>query len=156
MQINQLIGDRYRIIEPLGEGGMANVYRAHDIILDRDVSLKLMRLDMRDNESVRRRFENEIAATSALIHPNIIQVYDYGEDGGSQYLVSEYVSGMDLKRYIAERQPIPVTRVIDIMSEILAGVGEADKAGIVHRDLKPQNILINQNGEAKITDFGIA
>lgn len=125
MQINQLIGDRYRIIEPLGEGGMANVYRAHDIILDRDVSLKLMRLDMRDNESVRRRFENEIAATSALIHPNIIQVYDYGEDGGSQYLVSEYVSGMDLKRYIAERQPIPVTRVIDIMSEILAGVGEA-------------------------------
>ena len=67
MQINQLIGDRYRIIEPLGEGGMANVYRAHDIILDRDVSLKLMRLDMRDNESVRRRFENEIAATSALI-----------------------------------------------------------------------------------------
>ena len=81
MQINQLIGDRYRIIEPLGEGGMANVYRAHDIILDRDVSLKLMRLDMRDNESVRRRFENEIAATSALIHPNIIQVYDYGEDG---------------------------------------------------------------------------
>ncbi|AWF96085.1 Stk1 family PASTA domain-containing Ser/Thr kinase [Weissella cibaria] len=156
MQINQLIGDRYRIIEPLGEGGMANVYRAHDIILDRDVSLKLMRLDMRDNESVRRRFENEIAATSALIHPNIIQVYDYGEDGGSQYLVSEYVSGMDLKRYIAERQPIPVTRVIDIMSEILAGVGEAHKAGIVHRDLKPQNILINQNGEAKITDFGIA
>ena len=156
MEMNQMIGGRYRIVEPLGEGGMANVYRAHDIILDRDVSIKLMRLDMRDNQAVRRRFENEISATTALVHPNIIQVYDYGEDGGSQYLVTEYVEGMDLKRYIAERQPIPVTRVIEIMSDILSGVAEAHKNGIVHRDLKPQNILIDLNGQAKITDFGIA
>lgn len=156
MRIDQLIGERYRIVEPLGEGGMANVYRAHDIILDRDVSLKLMRLDMRDDEAVRRRFNNEIAATSAILHPNIIQVYDYGEEGGSQYLVTEFVSGMDLKRYIAENWPIPVSRIVDIMQEILAGIAVAHQAGIIHRDLKPQNILISNEGEAKISDFGIA
>ncbi|WP_288571977.1 Stk1 family PASTA domain-containing Ser/Thr kinase [uncultured Weissella sp.] len=156
MRINQLIGERYRIVEPLGEGGMANVYRAHDIILDRDVSLKLMRLDMRDDEDVRRRFNNEIAATSAILHPNIIQVYDYGEEGGSQYLVTEFVAGMDLKRYIAENWPIPVSRIVDIMQDILAGIAVAHQAGIIHRDLKPQNILISNEGEAKISDFGIA
>jgi len=156
MQLNRIIGGRYRIVAALGEGGMANVYRAYDTILERDVALKLMRLDMRDDQAIRQRFENEIAATSALVHPNIIQVYDYGEEDGSQYLVSEFIDGMDLKRYIIEKQPIPVTRVIDIMRDILAGVAEAHKAGMVHRDLKPQNILINEHHQAKITDFGIA
>ena len=156
MQLNRIIGGRYRIVAALGEGGMANVYRAYDTILERDVALKLMRLDMRDDQSIRKRFENEIAATSALVHPNIIQVYDYGEEDGSQYLVSEFIDGMDLKRYIIEKQPLPVTRVIDIMRDILAGVAEAHKAGMVHRDLKPQNILINDQHQAKITDFGIA
>ena len=156
MRNGQLIGERYRIIEPLGEGGMANVYRAHDIILDRDVSLKLMRFDMRDDEKTRRRFSNEIAATSSILHPNIIEVYDYGEEGGSQYLVTEFVEGMDLKRYIAQNWPIPVSRIIDIMREILAGIAVAHQAGIIHRDLKPQNILISTDGEAKVSDFGIA
>jgi serine/threonine-protein kinase len=156
MEKNRIIADRYRIIEPLGEGGMANVYHAYDLILQRDVSLKLLRVDLRDNPEVRRRFHNEIEATTELIHPNVIQVYDYGEENGLQYLVSEYVDGMDLKRYIAQRYPIPVTRVIDIMSEILSGVQAAHEHNIVHRDLKPQNILINTDGDVKITDFGIA
>lgn len=156
MRKNQLIGERYRIIKSLGEGGMANVYQAHDIILDRDVSLKLMRFDMQDDEKTRRRFSNEIEATSSILHPNIIEVYDYGEEGGSQYLVTEFVAGMDLKRYIAQNWPIPVSRIIDIMREILAGIAVAHQAGIIHRDLKPQNILISNDGEAKISDFGIA
>ena len=93
MQVNELIADRYQIIEPLGEGGMANVYRAHDQILNRDVSVKLLRLDMRDNSTSRQRFENEIAASTELVHPNIIQVYDFGESNQLQFLVSEYVKG---------------------------------------------------------------
>jgi len=156
MRINEIIGDRYKIIEPLGEGGMANVYRAHDLILGRDVTIKMLRLDLRDNPTVRHRFENEIAATAELNHANIIQVYDYGEDEAMQYLVTEYIEGTDLKRYIAMRKPIPVTRVVDIYDGILAGVEEAHAHDIIHRDLKPQNVLIDVQGNPKITDFGIA
>ncbi len=156
MRINEIIGDRYKIIEPLGEGGMANVYRAHDLILGRDVTIKMLRLDLRDNPTVRHRFENEIAATAELNHANIIQVYDYGEDEAMQYLVTEYIEGTDLKRYIAMRKPIPVTRVVDIYDGILAGVEEAHAHDIIHRDLKPQNVLIDVQGNPEITDFGIA
>ncbi|MDR3190295.1 MAG: Stk1 family PASTA domain-containing Ser/Thr kinase [Lactobacillaceae bacterium] len=156
MQEHDIIGDRYEIIEALGEGGMANVYRAFDRILQRDVSIKILRLDLRDNPTVRQRFENEISATTELGHPNIIQVYDYGEQDHLQYLVTEYVDGMDLKQYISQHQPLPINRVLEIMDGVLAGVSAAHAHEIVHRDLKPQNILIDANGNAKITDFGIA
>ncbi|AVH74616.1 Stk1 family PASTA domain-containing Ser/Thr kinase [Weissella koreensis] len=156
MQVNELIADRYQIIEPLGEGGMANVYRAHDQILNRDVSVKLLRLDMRDNSTSRQRFENEIAASTELVHPNIIQVYDFGESNQLQFLVSEYVKGEDLKRYIASHHPLTITRTLEIMDDVLAGVAMAHSHNIVHRDLKPQNILIDESSRAKITDFGIA
>ncbi|QIL50644.1 Stk1 family PASTA domain-containing Ser/Thr kinase [Weissella coleopterorum] len=156
MRVNELIADRYQIIEPLGEGGMANVYRAHDQFLNRDVSVKLLRLDMRDNSTIRQRFENEIAASTELVHPNIIQVYDFGESDQLQFLVSEYVKGEDLKRYIASHHPLTITRTLEIMDDVLAGVAMAHSHNIVHRDLKPQNILIDESGRAKITDFGIA
>ncbi|MFL1695349.1 Stk1 family PASTA domain-containing Ser/Thr kinase [Weissella kandleri] len=156
MQANELIAERYKIIEPLGEGGMANVYRAHDMILDRDVSVKLLRLDLRDDSTIRQRFENEIAASTELVHPNIIQVYDFGETNQLQFLVTEYVKGEDLKRYIAKHHPLTITRTLQIMDDILAGVAMAHSHNIVHRDLKPQNILIDEAGRAKITDFGIA
>ncbi|MCM0582905.1 Stk1 family PASTA domain-containing Ser/Thr kinase [Weissella diestrammenae] len=156
MQPNELIAGRYQIIEPLGEGGMANVYRAHDQILDRDVSVKLLRLDLRDDDSVRQRFVNEIAASTELVHPNIIQVYDFGETNQLQYLVTEYVAGEDLKQYISSHHPLTITRTLEIMSDILAGVAMAHSHNIIHRDLKPQNILIDHDGRAKITDFGIA
>ncbi|MDR3241981.1 MAG: Stk1 family PASTA domain-containing Ser/Thr kinase [Lactobacillaceae bacterium] len=156
MQPNELIAGRYQIIEPLGEGGMANVYRAHDRILDRDVSVKLLRLDMRDDDNIRQRFENEIAASTELVHPNIIQVYDFGETQQLQYLVTEYVDGEDLKSYISQHHPLTITRTLEIMDDILAGVAMAHSHNIVHRDLKPQNVLIDKNGHAKITDFGIA
>jgi len=151
-----IIGGRYRVISRLGKGGMANVYRAFDTILEREVAVKFMRLDLKDDAMVQKRFENEIRASSELVNPHITQVYDYGEENGSQYLVTEFVDGKDLKRYELTESPIPLTKIVDLMSQILIGVEAAHAQHIIHRDLKPQNILISNDGEAKITDFGIA
>lgn len=156
MNIGHLIGGRYRVISRLGKGGMANVYRAYDIILEREVAVKFMRLDLKDDPMVQKRFENEIRASSELVNPHITQVYDYGEESGSQYLVTEFVDGKDLKRYELTESPIPLTKIVDLMSQILIGVDAAHAQRIIHRDLKPQNILVSLDGEAKITDFGIA
>lgn len=156
MQADQVIGGRYRIVAPIGEGGMANVYKVQDIILDRIVALKIMRLDMRDDPIVQKRFENEIRASTELVHPNITQVYDYGDEDGNQYLVTEYVSGPDLKHYEKDNFPLPLTKVVNILTQVLSGIQEAHNHDIIHRDLKPQNILMTDDGTAKITDFGIA
>ncbi|KJW13479.1 Stk1 family PASTA domain-containing Ser/Thr kinase [Levilactobacillus spicheri] len=156
MRAGYTLSGRYRIVRALGEGGMANVYLAHDLILDRDVSVKLLRLDLRDDPSTMRRFQREALAATELVHDNIVQVYDVGEENGMQYLVMEYVEGTDLKAYIKEHFPIPYGEVIQIMTQILNAVKLAHEHGIIHRDLKPQNILIDQNRTAKITDFGIA
>lgn len=147
---------RYKIIESLGEGGMANVYLAHDLVLDRDVSVKLLRLDLRDDPSTKRRFEREAMAATQLNDPHIVGVYDVGEEHGIQYMVMEYVKGTDLKTYIHDHYPIPLPQVIDIMEQVLSAVQTAHANGIIHRDLKPQNILIDENKNIKITDFGIA
>ncbi len=150
------IGHRYRIIRSLGEGGMANVYLAHDMILDRDVSVKLLRLDLRDDPSTKRRFHREAMAATQLNDPHIVGIYDVGEDHGLQYMVMQYVKGTDLKAYIRKHYPIPLPQVIDIMEQVLSAVATAHAHGIIHRDLKPQNILIDENKNVKITDFGIA
>lgn len=150
------IGHRYRIIRSLGEGGMANVYLAHDIVLDRDVSVKLLRLDLRDDPSIKRRFHREAMAATQLNDPHIVGIYDVGEDHGLQYMVMQYVKGTDLKAYIKKHYPIPLPQVIDIMEQVLSAVATAHAHGIIHRDLKPQNILIDENKNVKITDFGIA
>lgn len=156
MRAGYTLSGRYRIIRALGEGGMANVYLAHDLILDRDVSVKLLRLDLRDDPNTMRRFQREALAATELVHDNIVQVYDVGEENGMQYLVMEYVKGTDLKAYIKAHFPIPYREVIQIMEQILSAVRLAHEHNIIHRDLKPQNILIDQNRVAKITDFGIA
>ncbi len=150
------IGHRYRIIRSLGEGGMANVYLAHDMVLDRDVSVKLLRLDLRDDPSTKRRFHREAMAATQLNDPHIVGIYDVGEDHGLQYMVMQYVKGTDLKAYIKKHYPIPLPQVIDIMEQVLSAVTTAHAHGIIHRDLKPQNILIDENKNVKITDFGIA
>ncbi|MBB1110927.1 Stk1 family PASTA domain-containing Ser/Thr kinase [Limosilactobacillus balticus] len=150
------IGHRYRIIRSLGEGGMANVYLAHDIVLDRDVSVKLLRLDLRDDPNTKRRFHREAMAATQLNDPHIVGIYDVGEDHGLQYMVMQYVKGTDLKAYIKKHYPIPLPQVIDIMEQVLSAVATAHAHGIIHRDLKPQNILIDENKNVKITDFGIA
>lgn len=156
MRTGYTLNGRYRIIRALGEGGMANVYLAHDLILDRDVSVKLLRLDLRDDPNTIRRFQREALAATELLHPNIVQVYDVGEENGMQYLVMEYVKGTDLKAYIKTHFPMAYRDVIQIMAQILSAVQLAHEHGIIHRDLKPQNILIDQQRVAKITDFGIA
>ncbi|WP_203638708.1 Stk1 family PASTA domain-containing Ser/Thr kinase [Levilactobacillus wangkuiensis] len=156
MRTGYTLSGRYRIVRALGEGGMANVYLAHDLILDRDVSVKLLRLDLRDDPSTIRRFQREALAATELVNPNIVQVYDVGEENGMQYLVMEYVEGTDLKAYIKDHFPIAYQEVIQIMEQILSAVQTAHEHNIIHRDLKPQNILIDQNRVAKITDFGIA
>lgn len=150
------LNHRYRIICPLGEGGMANVYLAHDLVLDRDVSVKLLRLDLRDDPNTQRRFHREALAATQLNDPHIVGVYDVGEDHGMQYMVMQYVKGMDLKDYIKMHYPLPLSQVINIMEQVLAAVEAAHAQGIIHRDLKPQNILIDEQQNIKITDFGIA
>lgn len=156
MRTGYTLNGRYRIIRSLGEGGMANVYLAHDLILDRDVSVKLLRLDLRDDPATVRRFQREALAATELVNDNIVQVYDVGEENGMQYLVMEYVEGTDLKAFIKQHFPIPYQEVIQIMAQILNAVKTAHEHNIIHRDLKPQNILIDEHQVAKITDFGIA
>ncbi|GEK28090.1 Stk1 family PASTA domain-containing Ser/Thr kinase [Furfurilactobacillus siliginis] len=156
MKPNYMLAGRYQIKRPLGEGGMADVYLAHDLILDRDVSVKLLRLDLRDDPATVRRFQREAMAASELVSPHIVSVYDVGEEHGMQYLVMEYVAGMDLKAYLKKHVPLSYPTVIDLMTQILEAVSVAHDHGIIHRDLKPQNVLVGENGQLKISDFGIS
>ena len=152
----QKINDRYEIIKSIGEGGMANVYLAKDIILDRNVAIKVLRGDLAGDEKFVRRFQREALSASSLSHPNIVEMYDVGEDNGTYYIVMEYVSGMTLKQLIKKKGKLSLSEAIDIMLQITDGIKAAHDSYIIHRDLKPQNILIQDNGEIKITDFGIA
>lgn len=155
MQQGQYIDGRYKIIKNIGSGGMANVFLATDLILERDVAIKVMRYDFSNDSDNIRRFKREAVATTELNHQNIVPVFDVGEDE-DYYIVMEYVDGLNLKEYIQEKYPIPYHKVIDIMSQALSGVGYAHSQGIIHRDLKPHNILLNQKDQVMITDFGIA
>lgn len=156
LDIGKKINERYLIIGNIGSGGMANVFLARDLILDREVAVKVLRYDFQNDQSAIRRFQREALAATELVHPNIVSVYDVGEEDGQQYLVMEYVKGMDLKRYIQTHYPIPYDKVVDIMDQILSAMSLAHQHRIIHRDLKPQNILMNEEGVVKITDFGIA
>ena len=152
----QKINDRYEIMASIGEGGMANVYLAHDAILDRNVALKVLRGDLENNEKFIRRFQREAKSVSDLSHPNIVEVYDVGEEEEQHYIVMEYIDGKTLKQLVQKRGALTVAEVIDIMAQITDGLKVAHAAYIIHRDIKPQNIMIQDNGMIKITDFGIA
>ena len=152
----QKINDRYEIIKTIGEGGMANVYLAHDTILDRKVAIKVLRGDLSNDEKFIRRFKREALSVSNLSHPNIVEVYDVGEEDGNYYIVMEYIEGKTLKQLLQKRGALTLTEVIDIMSQLTDGLAHAHEAYIIHRDIKPQNIMIEDNGRIKITDFGIA
>ena len=152
----QKINDRYEVIKTIGEGGMANVYLAHDIILDRDVAVKVLRGDLSGDEKFVRRFQREALNASSLSHPNIVEMYDVGEDNGTYFIVMEYVKGQTLKQLIKKRGALTLSEAIDIMLQLTDGLSNAHDSYIIHRDIKPQNIMIQDNGEIKITDFGIA
>ena len=150
------INDRYQIIKTLGEGGMANVYLAHDTYLDRNVAVKVLRGDLANDEKFVRRFQREALSATSLSHPNIVEIYDVGEDDGQYYIVMEYVDGKTLKQVLKQRGHLSVTEVVDIMLQVTDGMAHAHDAYIIHRDIKPQNIMILSNGMIKITDFGVA
>ena len=152
----QKINDRYEIIRVIGEGGMANVYLATDTILDRKVAVKVLRGDLATDEKFVRRFQREALSASSLNHPNIVEMYDVGEDDGNFYIVMEYVEGKNLKQLVKRRTKLSIPEVIDIMKQLTDGIAHAHDSFIIHRDIKPQNMLILDNGLVKITDFGIA
>lgn len=156
MRVGYEVGKRYRIIRSLGEGGMANVYEAGDLVQKRRVTLKMLRFDLQDDPRSVERFHKEANSLTKLDNPHIVQIYDFGNDHGVPYLIMEYVKGTDLKTYLKEHYPLSCEKVVDIMEQILSAVESAHRIGIIHRDLKPQNILIDNYGKVKVTDFGIS
>ena len=152
----QMINDRYEVIKSIGEGGMANVYLAYDTILDRRVAVKVLRGDLSNDEKFVRRFQREALSASSLSHPNIVEMYDVGEDNGLYYIVMDYIEGKTLKQLIKKRGSLTLSEAIDIMLQLTDGISHAHDSYIIHRDLKPQNIMICEDGTIKITDFGIA
>ena len=152
----QKINDRYQVIRSIGEGGMANVYLAYDTILDRNVAVKVLRGDLATDEKFVRRFQREAMSASALSHPNIVEMYDVGEDDGNYFIVMEYIDGKTLKNLIKKRGALTVAEVVDIMLQLTSAISCAHDSYIIHRDIKPQNVMILDDGRVKITDFRIA
>ena len=145
----------YQVTAQLGEGGMGEVYRAHDTRLGRDVALKVLHADVAQNADRRARFEREARAVAALNHPNIVALFDIGEENGVVYFVSELVEGESLRDRI-QRGPLPVRELLDIAVQLADGIAAAHSAGITHRDLKPENVMLTRDGRVKILDFGLA
>jgi eukaryotic-like serine/threonine-protein kinase len=150
------LNERYEIHRLIGGGGMANVYLGQDIILDREVAIKVLKLEYANDDEFIARFHREAHAATSLSHQNIVTIYDVGDEDGIYYMVMEYVSGMTLKQYIQAHGPIVVPDTVDIMKQVTSAISHAHANGIVHRDIKPQNILIDNYGKVKVTDFGIA
>ncbi|MGZ8475520.1 MAG: Stk1 family PASTA domain-containing Ser/Thr kinase, partial [Candidatus Limnocylindria bacterium] len=156
--IGRLISGRYRLIAPLGEGGMATIWRAVDEQLDREVAVKLLRPQFSADAGFAARFKQEARSAGGLSHPNIVSVYDYGTDGvdGDQYIVMELVSGSDLSTILRDRRTLSTDDAVRVAIGVAGALEAAHRKGIVHRDVKPGNILITDNGDVKVTDFGIA
>ena len=156
LETGKTLNGRYKIQTLIGTGGMATVYLAKDLILDRLVAIKVLRLDFRQNNDAMRRFRREALSATQLTHPNIVGVYDVGQSQEMNYIVMEYVEGTDLKDYIRQRGALHPIEAVRIMMQIVSAIAAAHQNRIIHRDIKPQNILIDREGNVKITDFGIA
>ncbi|WP_026487209.1 Stk1 family PASTA domain-containing Ser/Thr kinase [Caldanaerobius polysaccharolyticus] len=155
--IGRLLGNRYEILEKIGEGGMGIVYKARCNLLNRYVAIKVLRPEYANDEDFVKRFKRESQAAASLSHPNIVSIYDVGCDDGIYYIVMEYVNGKTLKKIIKESNgPLPVDYAVDIARQVASALDHAHKRGVVHRDIKPQNIIVTDEGRAKVTDFGIA
>lgn len=155
MQQKQL-NQRYELEQKIGEGGMARVYRGRDLRLGRQVAIKVLHSQFAGDVNFLQRFHHEAQAAASLHHPAIVDIYDVGQDGEIHYIVMEYVDGSDLKRYLLQHAPLPVEQAVRIAAAVADGLAAAHLRGMVHRDIKPQNILIDQAGQVRITDFGIA
>lgn len=154
--IGHVLGGRYEILDRIGGGGMALVYKGHDILLNRKVAVKVLRQQYVHDEEFIRRFRREAQAAASLSHPNVVSIYDVGQEDETHYIVMEYVEGKTLNDLIKERAPLPVEESIRIAGQICDALDHAHHNQIIHRDIKPHNILIGKNGRVKVTDFGIA
>lgn len=150
------LGNRYQVLSKIGAGGMADVYKGKDTMLNRFVAIKVLKKEYREDENFVRKFRSEAQAAAGLLNPNIVNVYDVGEDRGLYYMVMELVEGITLKEYIERKGRLSHKEVISIAIQMCTGIGAAHAANIIHRDIKPQNIIISRDGKVKVTDFGIA
>jgi serine/threonine protein kinase len=152
----RVLNERYALISPVGGGGMAEVYKARDNVLGRVVAVKVLRDVYANDSQFVARFRREAQAAANLAHPNIVNVYDVGQDNDVYYIVMEHIAGESLKEYITRAAPLPIDGAVSIAAQILSGLEYAHRSGLVHRDIKPQNVLITPQGVVKVTDFGIA
>ena len=153
---SKVIVGRYELLEKIGDGGMAVVYKAKDRLLNRQVAVKILKPEYTNDEKFINHFRRESHAAASLSHPNIVSIFDVGREGNINYIVMELVEGKPLSKIIRDEAPLNYNRVIDYSKQIASGLSAAHKHGIIHRDVKPHNILVNEDGIAKIADFGIA
>lgn len=156
IKIGTMIGDRYEVLERIGMGGMSDVYKAKDHKLNRHVAVKVLKQEFSENTNFVSKFRVEAQAAASLMHPNIVNVYDVGEDNGVYYIVMELVDGITLKKYIEKKARLSVREALSIAIQACMGIEAAHNNHIIHRDIKPQNIIISKDGKVKVTDFGIA
>ena len=156
IKIGMLIADRYEILEKVGTGGMADVYKSKDHTLNRYVAVKVLKQEFSENANFVSKFRVEAQAAAGLMHPNIVNVYDVGEEKGIYYIVMELVDGITLKNYIGKKGNLGYKEAVTIALQVSMGLEAAHRNHIIHRDIKPQNIIISREGKVKVTDFGIA
>ena len=154
--IGTVLGNRYEILEEIGCGGMANVYKAHCKLLNRMVAIKVLKKELEEDTEYLKRFNVEAQAAASLVHPNIVSIFDFGFDGGYHYIVMEMIDGITLKQYINEKAPLDTKDALGIAYQICDALTAAHQNNIVHRDIKPHNIMITSDHRVKVTDFGIA
>ncbi|GAB4504388.1 MAG: hypothetical protein Fur0043_13820 [Anaerolineales bacterium] len=156
MQEGARLNNRYQLLQRVGSGGMAEVFRARDLMLERYVAVKVLRADYTGNQAFQERFRQEARAAANLSHPNIVTVHDFGLDRGQLFIVMEHVPGSDLKTLLRQRGRFSIEEAIPLIVQACAGIGYAHRAGLVHCDVKPHNMLVTPDKRLKVTDFGIA
>src|SRR5713226_8206910 len=156
LEPGSMLGERYEILQLLGQGGMGAVYKARDVELERTVALKLIRPDLASHPEILRRFKQELILAREVTHPNVIRIYDLGQASGVRYITMEYVEGRDLRALLHDKGKLTPEEAVPIFLEIAAALEAAHRAGVVHRDLKPQNILVDKEGHVYVMDFGVA
>ena len=156
VKIGMMIGDRYEVLEKIGTGGMSDVYKAKCHKLNRFVAVKVLKQEFSENANFVSKFRTEAQAAAGLMHPNIVNVYDVGEENGIYYIVMELVEGITLKKYIEKKSRLSFKEAVSIAIQVSMGIEAAHNNHIIHRDIKPQNIIISKDGKVKVTDFGIA
>ena len=156
IRTGMFVEDRYEILEKIGSGGMSDVFKAKDHKLNRFVAIKFLKSEYCEDRTFVQKFRIEAQSAAALVHPNVVSVYDVNEFNGSYYIVMEYVDGITLKQYIDRNGRLPIKEATSIAIQIGQGIEAAHNANIIHRDIKPQNVLISREGKIKVTDFGIA